>query len=1126
MRKKLCNYLQYGFALSLCLFFLLQWNTALLAQDKVDSNWKNQRITIKISNEPLGKVLTKVAEAAGAKIIYNGGTLVGINESTTININDKPFYEVVNQLIGDQNVKLRYETNKYLIIESAVNKTIEDNYCYVSGIVYGDDTKEPLIGATVYVTDGDNSNYVAGKTGCNTDIDGKFTLKVKRKQSISISYIGYESTSMQITKLENDLKIFLTPSSLGIEEVVVTGISKRNKNSFTGNYISVKGSEVRKINPINVLQGLQYFDPSFKVLQNNNRGSDPNAVPEFQMRGDQSFGADRELSSMDLMLDNVSSKPNTPLFVLDGFIVPMSRVLQLDPERIENIVILKDAAATSIYGSKASNGVISIETKIAPDGAITVSYNGGVTIQTPDLTDYNLMNAKEKLQMEWMAGVYDQNNAESMNTYNRYLRYVLAGVDTYWPSQPLRTAVLNRHSLSAAGGTEVFRYSLDLNIASNPGVMKESSNGRKGINFSMTYRKGKVRVGANINLAESNGNNSPYGSFSEYTKINPYYRLKNEYGEYEQILDNHTGAGSRIITNPLYNANVGIKDFSRSTTIATSLNLEYDILPNLRLSEQVSYTKGTARTEKFLPSEHTSFAQVSDLTSKGSYSKSNGEMGSWSSNLSLNYNLNLNKHLISFLANWTINEDKSDYINLYALGYPDKNMDDFIFGNKMPNGPSGSEALSRSMGLIGQFSYSYDNRYSFDFNVSSENSSRYSNNSLTPFWSTGFRWNAYREKWLQGKVSNLVFRTTYGVTGAQSFDPYQAIEFYTFSGTMRPYTSFGNLGAVLSGLNNPNLEWAKTDNFSAGIDLGVWNNRINLSLNYYNNITRQLLTDYDLAPSTGFSSQVINAGELQNIGFDASVNIIAFQDIKKELYWTIGFNANKNRNKIRKISDFLRKRNEAQLASKGAPLPIYQEGHSTTTLYTVRSLGIDPITGNEVYLTRDGKRTFTYNVVDKVPVGETAPKVSGTISTSLNWKDFQIMLGATYKYGGIIYNQTLVDKIENSNIAYNLDKRAMYNRWEKPGDIAKYKRIEAAGSETPASSRFIMDDNEIQLGTLNLGYRMSENKYSFLKKLNVNVLSLSFTTNNLFRLSTVKIERGFSYPFARTYTFTLSVIFK
>ena len=258
------------------------------------------------------------------------------------------------------------------------------------------------------------------------------------------------------------------------------------------------------------------------------------------------------MNSMDLMLDNVSSRPNTPLFVLDGFIVPMSRILDLDPERVETITVLKDAAATSVYGSRAANGVVVVETKVAPDGALSVSYNGTMTVQTPDLTDYNMMDAATKLETEWRAGLYNPTNAAQMNLYNSYRRNVLGGVNTYWLSKPLRTAIQNRHSLSVAGGTDVFRYSLDINAAMQPGVMKGSSNGTKGVNFNMTYLKDKFTMRANVGLSESNSSNSPYGSYSQYTRLNPYYIPTDANGQQIKVLDNNTVSGqSKMITNPL-----------------------------------------------------------------------------------------------------------------------------------------------------------------------------------------------------------------------------------------------------------------------------------------------------------------------------------------------------------------------------------------------------------------------------------------------------------------------------------------------------------------------------------------------------------------------------------------------
>ena len=1122
MRKAVFN-LRFFCKISLVAIMLLCSMTAAHAQSS--GELKNKPVTLRVSNQPLGKVLEMVAEAADAKITLQNVSLWNINKPTTLAVKDKPLDKVLGELVGDQNVIIRYEDNNRIIIEPDTFTESDNTLLTVSGLVLDDDTQEPLIGATVLITDGTGKSN--GARGGMTDLDGKFSLRLHKNESISVSYVGYNPVSKQIVKNENNLVVKLKPS-IELDDVVVTGISRRSKNSFTGNYVEVKGDDLRKMSPTNILKGLQFFDPSFKIIENNNAGSDPNAEPDFQIRGDQSLGS-KSMNSMDLMLDNVSSRPNTPLFVLDGFTVPLSRILDLDPERVENITILKDAAATSVYGSRAANGVVVVETKVAPDGALSVSYNGTTTVQTPDLTDYNMMDAATKLNTEWRAGLYDPYNAAHMNLYNKYRRNVLGGVNTYWLSKPLRTAIQHRHSVSVAGGTEAFRYSLDVNASIQPGVMKESENQTKGVNFNMTYLKEKFTMRANVGLSESDSKNSPYGSFSQYTRLNPYYIPLDANGQQMKVLDNNTVSGqSKVITNPLYDATVGIKDMSNSLSVTTSLSLEYMLLKNLRITEQFSYTRGMAGTDQFYPADHTRFELEDDLTRKGSYNKSSGNMSSWSSNLGVNYNLVLKKHLFSVFANWTISEDKNNYVNLSATGYPDKHMDDFIFGNKMETNMSniGTENISRSIGLIGQFSYSYDNRYSVDFNISGEASSRYAKHDLVPFWSVGGRWNAHNEKWLQGYLSNLVFRASYGVTGEQNFSPSDAIEYYTFSGTMRPYSSFPVLGALLSGLNNAELGWAKTHNTSLSVDFGFWKNRVNVTFNYYNNITKELLTNYDLAPSTGFPTMVMNAGELQNRGFDVSLNVIAVQNLRKQFFWTITANANSNRNKIRKLSDYLKKVNEEQMKSAAAPLPQYREGESTTTLYVVRSLGVDPVTGKEVYLKRDGTKTFVWSANDKVPVGDTNPKISGTVSTNINWKDFSCSLGFTYKYGGVVYNQTLVDKIENQNVAYNLDRRAGQGRWEKPGDVKPYVGFSPTGANTPASTRFIMDDNEIRFATLNVGYRLTGENFKFLRKANIDVLALNFTTNDIARISPIRMERGLDYPFARSYTFSLSFMFR
>ena len=341
---------------------LLAFPNSTFAQE---DSWKNTPVTLRKSNESLGTMLKLIAQQAGATIEFKDVALVGIDKPTTVNIKNKPLDKALADLIGNQAVRMEYQggPTRHIIITSQheVNAQNIDNNdkCYIEGVVQDAENAELLVGATIVITDGTKNNEHT--SGSVTDINGKFALHVPRKASIRISYLGYETQSIQILKSSSNMKINLKPDgAINMNDVVVTGISKRSKSSFTGNFVEVSGDDLRKLNPNNFLKGLQYFDPSFKIMENNLLGSDPNAQPEFRMRGDQSLGGVGNMNSMDLMLDNVSSRPNTPLFVLDGFIVSMSRILQLDPQRIANVTILKDASATAIYGSRAANGVIVI----------------------------------------------------------------------------------------------------------------------------------------------------------------------------------------------------------------------------------------------------------------------------------------------------------------------------------------------------------------------------------------------------------------------------------------------------------------------------------------------------------------------------------------------------------------------------------------------------------------------------------------------------------------------------------------------------------------------------------------------------------------------------------------------
>lgn len=1107
------------FNISICIMLMVLAHTQVFAQS---NKFESTKVTISATDETVGAVLDRISKMTGAEFIFKND-VIDLKRRVTIKLTNKDITEAIREITYKENPIITFQEGKKILLTK--NTNLFQRY-KIAGKVISAKDKSPLPGATIILTD---NNFI----GTITDGEGKFIINVpENSQSLSVSYMGYNDNIVPIRGEDNNLIIQMASQVMTVKDVVVTGINNREKNSFTGTFVTVKGEELRRISPNNLLKALQYFDPSFRIAENNLRGSDPNTLPDFRMRGDASLGGGSSTNAMNMLLNDYSSRPNMPLFVLDGFEVSLQRIVDLDPERVSTMTLLKDASATSIYGSKASNGVIVIETEKPKPGTLQVLYSTNVGLQTPDLSDYNLLNANEKLQLEWDAGVFDKFNAEQMNNYNRYKADILEGVDTYWLSQPLRSAVLHRHSLSIQGGDQSFLYSLGVSYSNNPGVMKQSSRENLGMNLDIQYRKNKWNISNNVSVTTTTGNESPYGSFSEYTRMNPYYRPRNKDGVLEAVLDRKglgTGIQREIIYNPLYNVQFGNIDKSNTFAFSDNLQVEFHAMDNLRFNGSFSISKNVARTDKYLSSSHTSFTGEPDLTKRGSYAKSLGESFSYSTMLSGNYNLVKDDHVLSIFASWNMEENDNLSHNLSAKGYPNDAMNDFLFGYEMEQRINGDESQSRSMGIIGTLSYMFKGKYALDANIRYDASSRFGADSKwAPFWSVGARWNINREKWFENSkvFSDLSLRASYGVTGSQNFSPYQAIETYSFNELMFPYLSSDVLGAQLMGLGNPNLGWSTTEETNIGFSAGLLDNRFSAQFSYYHNYTKNLLESFNIAPSIGFETMYENAGAILNNGYEITLNVTPYRNYQREIMWGISVMGAHNKSVVKKISNSLKLKNEANLARKDAPMPIYQEGESQTRIFTVPSLGIDPATGREVFIKRDGSKTYIWDATDKIPMGDTEPTMNGSISTSFSYRNLSVSFGVTYEFGGDEYNSTLVDKIENSSLFYNVDRRAMTERWKTPGEVKKYKSIELIGHQTESSSRFLMRKNYIQFGSVNVAYRLDSQKFKFLNHLKIANLSLSATMEELGRISTIKMERGLDYPFARTYNISLSVTFK
>ena len=870
----------------------------------------------------------------------------------------------------------------------------------------------------------------------------------------------------------------------------------------------------------NVLQSLKVLDPSFIVLENNLSGSDPNATMNLNIGGNTNIvGLETEYTT----------NPNQPLFILDGFETTLSTITDLSMDRVASITILKDAASTAIYGAKAANGVVVVETKKPEAGRLQFNYNGNFGLEWADLTDYNLMNSSEKLQYEKLAGYYGSLDANGniideyyQNLYNQRMLRTKQGIDSYWMNEPLQTGFTQSHNIFAEGGDAAFRYGIGMTYTQTQGVMKNSNRDVLNGNVQLTYRIDKFAFTNQTNITNTDVEN-PTVSFSDFARTNPFYDKYNEYGEIDQVIEEiqTISGGTQYITNPLWDLNQKSYDRNNQLSFTNNFQIEYRPLPELRIRGKLGIIVGRSNSKQFDSPEMSKYLNTDQLK-RGSYSESNTKSSSYDGSLDISYGKTFGKHTVNAIGGMQISENNSNLSMFQAIGYSSDLFSNPNFANGYPEGgrPSSSISKSRTASYYANFNYGYQLRYLLDFNLRTDGSSVYGvNNPFSTTWSLGLGWNIHNEAFFNknGVLNYLKLRYSVGNPGNANLNAKMANSIYTY------YTQYPNmfgLAALISSWGNSGLKWQRTNEHNVGIDIEMFHNRLRLSTDFFIKKTDPLLLSIDFPPSTGITQVPMNIGAMKNIGttFTGSYIIIRKQDMN----WTVNANLRHIRTYYN-IGDLLEKYNEKGRTNQ--TLTRYYDGASNTALYAVRSAGIDPMTGNEIFIRKDGSYTFKWDSADEVICGDSTPDVEGSFGTSFYWKGFSVNAIFSYRYGGQAFLSTLFNKVENISdvqVKYNQDKRALYDRWQKPGDIAKFKRIDDT-STTNMSSRFIADDNTLELSTVSVGYETTAGKW--LQSIGASSFNVRIYGNNLFRLSTIKEERGIDYPFSRRISASVGIRF-
>lgn len=958
----------------------------------------------------------------------------------------------------------------------------------ISGVVTSADEKEALIGVSITVKGNES-------VGTITDINGKYTLQAEPDQTLIVSYIGMKTMEVNVPRKNSVLNIVMEPESMNLDEVVVTGYGNFTKSSFTGSANTLKADMLKDIPVMSVEQKLQGMTTCVNITSSSGQ---PGANQNIRIRGMGSFNASQE-----------------PLFVIDG--VPVTSgslsaggsdaaymnnsktniMSTLNPSDIENITVIKDAAAASLYGSRAANGVILITTKKGSAGKaqVTLNVSGGFSNAAVDFRPTLNGDQRRDLLYEGLVNYAIDQNMESPTAYadqeiGQYA-YVPSMGYTDWRKELLRTATQQDYEASVSGGNDRSTYYASLGYNKQEGLAKNSSLDRYSARLNLTQKVGKYgEVGANMMFTQMNQEmNEERGSainpfLCVAMTMNPSMTVRDEEG-------NYIGAYEGSTLNPLRDI---LTDYNRvrMTRMFSTGYASIEPLKGLKLKETLSYDYTIQKDSRYYnPLSSAGPKSGSDAqTAKGFI-----EYGKLISSTSLNYVRTFAyKHHLDVLAAYEIESYQTDK----ASGMKSKLPSDILTepdNAAVLNSFISSTQDYRMISYLSRLNYDYDDRYYLAGSFRRDGSSRLSpDNRWGNFWSVSGMWNISNEAFMKPAkkiLNDLKIRASYGVNGNQPNSLYGYMGLYSYG-----QNYMGASGSYESSQPNTNLGWEKNYNLNIGLDF-AFINRIFVSLEYYNRDTKDLLYNLPISATTGFTSYLANVGQLNNKGVEFELRTLNF--VSNDFNWTTVFNLTHNRNKIVSLNGQLDQTIEGTWYIHKVGLPYY-------TFYVKEFAGVNPQNGKAEYYknktnedgTIDRSLTTDPNEAESIPYKSVNPKVSGGLTNILNYKWLDLSFTLTYSLGGYSYDK-LGTSIENGTESiytsrYNLPVYAL-ERWQQPGDQTDVPRfVFGEKASVTNSSRYIHSTDHLRLKNLTLGFTLPD---QWTRKALINKARIYFSGSNL-----------------------------
>jgi TonB-linked SusC/RagA family outer membrane protein len=1043
------------------------------------------KLTIKLDDVKISDALKEIENQSEFFFLYSP-KLIDVERKVNIDAEKESIKDILSNIFDDK-VKFAVIDRQVILTPSDITSlTTAMQQLKITGTVT-DEKGNPLPGVTVLVKGTTN--------GTLTDASGKYAINNAPKIATMVfSFVGM-TTQEILTEGRILIDVVLKEEAIGLNEVIVIGYGTVKKSDLTGSVSTVTSEKLVQVNSIsNVSQALQGQAAGVQV---NQRSGQPGESLSIKIRGTNSISAS-----------------NDPLYVVDG--MPLNSLSgQLNPDDIESIEVLKDASSTAIYGSRGANGVIMITTKSGKDGKTKISYDGYFGVQSLRKR-MDLINSKEYAQLQNEVATNDGTALPWTQAQIDAL-----GVGTDWQSLVYRSALVQNHNLSFSGGVSNTKFYTSFGYFDQEGIILNSGFKRLSFRANIDQKiNDKLNLVSNLSLQNSNYRQANYisadgGGGIPFTTmvIPPTQEVKDAAGNYTAFTGVSWGATNPVgISRELYNP-------SNSIRLIGNVTLNYEIVSGLSLKINNGIDGSYTKTDYYAPST-LSIGQPGGVAYKN-YSND----ATFINEDLLTYRKKIENHSFDVLAGITYQSSRSENLNSGSAitfinnVYQDNNLAAAATKAQPGTGYSNSKMVS----YLGRINYDFSRKYFVTLTGRYDGSSKFGENNKFAFFPSGsLAWRLSEEQFMKSieAISNLKIRASYGFSGSQAINPYQTLA--QLSNTSVIFNSQIFTGFQQSALANPGLKWETTGQFDLGIDMGVLKDRIQLTADYYNKKTTNLLLNVTLPSSTGFGTVLENVGAVQNRGIEMQLTTNNLIGVFK---WTSVLTISHNRTKILDLGkDALGNPiTYKEIGAGGNWFPMIT-GNSMSQLYGYKVLGVYQTDAEAIANGEPGKKAGDYKFWDRDGNGivdgndrsiltHLEPKFTFGFNNTFEFKNFDLSLLFVGSYGNNIVNEFRKYNITmNGNWAPT--QEAFDKRWKGPGtgnDFDKPSINSGSSIRDYANSLWVENGNYLRLRDITLGYTVSPH---ILQSIKISSVRIYVSAQNYFTLtkySGYDVEAAWSY---------------